>query len=248
MGQPYGGPNRDARDPRDRGNGPYTQTPASSQLYPPLGYASDGTALFTPGQPTNTELRAAEQAEREQARAAAEAAAGADDETRIPKVSTTSLIVCLGLVVLVAVAIVGFSGMFRNEPTEPPLADPPTTIDTVPLPRTFEPPRLTPDGPGGSAPGGPDERVNPQDKPVTYEVAIDGQATILYVDAMGLRSEFAPSNPWSVEFTGSDNPLRLLVIAGTGSGAKCSITVDGKVVVKDTVTASSARRTASCIA
>lgn len=246
MGQPYGGPNRDARDPRDRGSDPYGHTPGP-QLYPPLGYAPDGTALFRPGQPTNTELRIAEQAEREEARAAARSAAVPDDESRITKVSTSTLIVCLGLVVLVAVAIVGFSGIFRNEPTELPLADPPTTID-VPLPRTFEPPQLTPDDPGRPVPGGPDERVNPQDKPVTYDVAIDGQATILYVDAMGLRSEFAPSNPWSVQFTGGDNPLRLLVIAGTGSGAKCSIKVDGKVVVEDTVTASSARRTASCIA
>ena len=248
MGQPYGGPNRDARDPRNRGDDPYGQTPVSPRLYPPLGYAPDGTALFTPGQPTNTELRIAEHAAREEARAEAASSDGPDDESRITKVSTSSLIVCLGLVVLVAVAIVGFSGMFRNEPTEPPLADPPTTIDTVPLPRTFEPPRLTPDGPGQTAPGGPDERVNPQDKPVTYDVAIDGQATILYVDSLGLRSEFAPSNPWSVEFTGGDNPLRLLVIAGTGSGAQCSITVDGRVVVEDTVTASSPRRTASCIA
>ncbi|TSD94765.1 hypothetical protein FOV72_16295 [Gordonia rubripertincta] len=248
MGQPYGGPNPEARDSRVRGNDPYVQTPAPSQLYPPLGYAPDGTALFRPGQPTNTELRIAEQASRDEARVAAESTRESDDESRLATVSTSSLIVCLGLVVLVAVAIVGFSGMFRNQPTEPPLADPPTTIDTVPLPRTFEPPRLTPDDPGRSAPGGPDQRVNPQDKPVTYEVTIDGQATILYVDSMGLRSEFAPSNPWSVEFTGGDNPLRLLVIAGTGSGAKCSITVDGKVVVEDAVTATSARRTASCIA
>ncbi|MEO9329146.1 hypothetical protein ABFT43_14695 [Gordonia sp. B21] len=247
MAHPYGGPNPDSRDTRHGGDDPYGPTPMGPRLYPPLGYAADGTPLFRPFQPTNTELHEAEAAARAE-RDAAEAAESAQRQqpgSRMTGISTATLIVSLGLVVLVAVALVGFSGVWRDRAAEDTLADPPATIETIPIPRTFSPPTLTPDDPGGGRPG---QRVDPQDKPVTYEVTIDGQATILYVDAMGLRSEFSPTNPWSVEFTGTDNPLRLLVIAGTGSGAKCSIRVDGEVVVEDTVSATSPRRTASCIA
>ncbi|MCR5980349.1 hypothetical protein GDN83_21880 [Gordonia jinghuaiqii] len=265
MGQPYDGSDPDVRDPgrRDDRRAPYPQAhgsrrpgspdpygqPNSLGLYPPLGYAPDGTALFRPGQPTNTELNLAERAEREarDAEARAEAAADSTSGSRIPKVSTSTLMVGLGVVVLVVIAFVGLSGL-RNSAPERPVAEPPLITDTMPDPRTFEPPRLTPPEPGTPSPGQPGGRVDAENKPVTYEATIDGQATILYVDDAGLRSEFAPSNPWTVEFTGGVNPLRLLVIAGTGSGARCSISVDGEVVVQDTVSSSSARRTASCIA
>ncbi|GAC85016.1 hypothetical protein [Gordonia paraffinivorans] len=247
MSYPYGGPNPDAEDTRRGGGDPYGPAPMGPRLYPPLGYAPDGTPLFRPFQPTNTELHAAEQAARAERVAAEEAAAREEQQpSRLGGLSTSTLIVCLGMVVLVAVAIVGFGGVWRDRTPDTTLADPPATLlETVP--RTFEPPTLTPDG-RGSVPGRPGQRVDPQNKSVSYEVTIDGQATILYVDAVGLRSDFAPSNPWSVEFTGSDNPLRVLVIAGTGSGARCVIRVDGEVVVEDAVSASSPRRTASCIA
>ncbi|WP_238420993.1 hypothetical protein [Gordonia sp. 'Campus'] len=264
MGQPYGGPNPGVNEPRrtdgpTRGaqgyaggpSDPYAQ-PESSRLYPPLGYAADGTPMFRPGQPTNTELNAAERAERaEQHRAAATAreaeASSGRSTSGMPKVSTATLMLSLGMVVLVVIAVLGFAGLRESEPDEA-VADPPLITDTMPIPRTFEPPSLTPQDPGGNLPGGPGERIDPQNKPVTYDVTIDGQATILYVDDAGLRSDFAPRNPWTVQFTGGVNPLRLLVIAGTGSTVSCSITVDGEVVVEDTVTPTSSRRTASCIA
>ncbi|AFR46959.1 hypothetical protein [Gordonia sp. KTR9] len=260
MGQPYGGRDPGARDPRHRddaggqtGGSPrdlYGQ-PVAPQLYPPLGYASDGTPLFRPGQPTNTELTMAERAERAEGERIATAEREADDAdgragSRVLGVPTATLVLTSGMVVLLVVAFVGFLGLRQG--AEEPLADSPLTTDTMPIPRTFEPPSLTPPEPGQQLPGQPGERIDPQNKPVTYEATIDGQATILYVDDAGLRSEFAPTNPWTVQFTGGINPLRLLVIAGTGSAVTCSITVDGEVVVEDTVTPSSTRRTASCIA
>lgn len=261
MGQPYGGPNPGAHDPRRRDGGG-SQTggsprdlygqPVAPQLYPPLGYAADGTPMFRPGQPTNTELTMAERAERAEAERVATAereAESADGRpgSRIRKVPTATLILTLGVVVLLVVAFVGFLGL-REEAPQDRFADSPAVTDTMPIPRTFEPPSLTPPDPGQRLPGQPGERIDPQNKPVTYEATIDGQATILYVDDNGLRSEFAPTNPWTVQFTGGVNPLRLLVIAGTGSSVSCSITVAGEVVVEDTVTPSSTRRTASCIA
>lgn len=261
MGQPYGEPNHGARDPRHRGEagGLPTGSPrdlhgrdVAPQLYPPLGYASDGTPMFRPGQPTNTELNLAERAERAEAERIATAEREADSSagesrSRILDVPTATLILTLGVVVLLVVAFVGFLGL-RNGSSDEPVADSPLITDTMPIPRTFEPPSLTPPEPGQQLPGRPGERIDPQNKPVTYEATIDGQATILYVDDAGLRSEFAPTNPWTVRFTGGINPLRLLVIAGTGSSVSCSITVDGEKVVEDTVTPSSTRRTASCIA
>ncbi|OUC81115.1 hypothetical protein [Gordonia lacunae] len=261
MGQPYGEPNHGARDPRlrdDTGSQSGGSSrdlygrPVAPQLYPPLGYASDGTPMFRPGQPTNTELHMAERAERAEAERVATAEREDDGRdgragSRIPKVPTATLVLTLGLVVLLVVAFVGFLGL-RAGSAEDPVADSPLITDTMPIPRTFEPPSLSPPEPGQQLPGQPRERIDPQNKPVTYEATIDGQATILYVDDAGLRSEFAPTNPWTVQFTGGVNPLRLLVIAGTGSAVSCSITVDGEKVVEDTVTPSSTRRTASCIA
>ncbi|MFE0748569.1 hypothetical protein [Gordonia sp. NPDC058843] len=261
MGQPYGTPNPGARDPR-RPDGPIGQTggasrdlygqPVAPQLYPPLGYASDGTPLFRPGQPTDTELNLAERAERAEAERVATVEREADRAdgqrgSRILDVPTATLVLTLGVVVLLVVAFVGFLGL-REGSSDETVAESPLVTDTMPLPRTFEPPSLSPPDPGRQLPGQPAERIDPQNKPVTYEATIDGQATILYVDDAGLRSEFAPTNPWTVQFTGGLNPLRLLVIAGTGSSVSCSITVDGEVVVEDTVTPSSTRRTASCIA
>ncbi len=261
MGQPHGEPNPGTRDPRRRDQSgsqtgpspddPYGR-PVAPQLYPPLGYASDGTPLFRPGQPTNTELNLAERAERAEAErvATAEREADAADGqrgSRILDVPTATLVLTLGVVVLLVVAFVGFLGL-REGSSEDAVADSPLATDTMPIPRTFEPPSLSPPDPGQQLPGQPEDRIDPQNKPVTYEATIDGQATILYVDDAGLRSEFAPTNPWTVQFTGGINPLRLLVIAGTGSAVSCSITVDGEVVVEDTVTPSSTRRTASCIA
>ena len=108
-------------------------------------------------------------------------------------------------------------------------------------------PRLTPSRPDRSTPRSP-AGIDPAGKQITYQVTIEGTATILYVDAAGLRTEFAPPATWKYTFTGSYNPLRLIVVVGSGSTATCTITVDGRAVVNDEVGPTSAKRSASCIA
>ncbi|MGV9673390.1 MULTISPECIES: hypothetical protein [unclassified Gordonia (in: high G+C Gram-positive bacteria)] len=155
---------------------------------------------------------------------------------------TVGAVVVVG-VVLIGLVIVGIGSLRQPTPTvtlPPATITDDQTIPTLPtepsLPGTAEP--SVPRG-GGTVPVG---------AAVTYTVTIDGSGTILYVDDVGVRTEFAPPPTWTVSFEAGRNPLRLLVVAGRGSSAQCSITVDGEQVVTDSVDAQSTRRTASCLA
>lgn len=155
--------------------------------------------------------------------------------------------VTVGAAAVIGVLLIGLVfwgvGSLLREPT-PTVVLPPATITDEPTLPTLptdpsQPGRPTPSVPGGSVPIGAQ---------VTYRVTIDGTGTILYVDNVGVRTEFAPPPTWTVNFTAGRNPLRLVVVAGGGSSAECAITVDGREVISDRVEAASTRRTASCIA
>lgn len=231
------------------------------QLYPPLGFAPDGTPLFWPGQQTpHPGARRPDDSGR-QAPDQDRTTASADDDSppapqsrprrttdtvptvRSMAITAAALAAAVILVVLVAIAFLR-AGPDQDSTTA---ADLPTfTTETFTrIPTTG--PRLTPSRPDRSTPRSP-AGIDPAGKQITYQVTIEGTATILYVDAAGLRTEFAPPATWKYTFTGSYNPLRLIVVVGSGSTATCTITVDGRAVVNDEVGPTSAKRSASCIA
>ncbi|WP_244332463.1 hypothetical protein [Gordonia polyisoprenivorans] len=155
-------------------------------------------------------------------------------------------VVIFAVVGLVIVGLVVFGVRSLHQQQNPtitlPTADP---TDTYSLPVLPTRPGL-PSQPGGDQPGG-GSGTTPGAQ-VTYTVTINGVGTILYVDDVGVRTDFTPPANWTVTFAASRNPLRLLVVAGDGSSAHCTITVAGRPVADDSVEASSTRRTATCIA
>lgn len=245
MGGPTGTPPRSTPPPSDD----VYRTPIYGQLYPPLGYAPDGTPLFVPGQPTG----APGQASHGDSSAGTPSGAPADgvtadgtrpiepgegvDSGRRPP-SDRRLV---GLVALVAVAALGLLALTVGRAAL--RGDEPVTQPTLPMVISELPTQPPTAAPG--VPGGPGDSARTAGKEVTYEVAASSPSTILYVDDVGLRTTVGASAAWTVTFTGSANPLRVLVLAGEGE-ARCTITVDGRVVAEDRITAQSPRRTVSC--
>ncbi|MGC4935214.1 hypothetical protein ACLQ3C_16205 [Gordonia sp. DT30] len=155
--------------------------------------------------------------------------------------ATIGAFTIVGLVI-VGLIIFGVRSFREETPTVTlPTAQPTDTYSIPVLPTQPSLPGTGPQQPPGGSTAPPGAQV-------TYTVDIDGTGTILYVDDVGVRTDFAPRPNWTVTFTAGRNPLRLLVVAGDGSAAKCTITVAGRPVADDSVDATSTRRTATCIA
>ncbi|MEE4023872.1 hypothetical protein V1Y59_12355 [Gordonia sp. PKS22-38] len=219
------------------------RTPLYPQLYPPLGYAPDGSPIFVPGQPPDpgrsTDTTPPQTPD-------GSVAPDSDKETDDGLQRSPSDRRLVGIVALVAVAALGLLALTVGRAAL--RGDDPVTQPTLPmviseLPTPPRTPQQEPTAPGDPAvPGNP---AQPGGREVVYEVAASSPATILYVDDVGLRTTIGSSTSWTITFTGSANPLRVLVLAGDGE-ATCSITVDGRVVATDRITAESPRRTVSC--
>ncbi|MDY6809733.1 MAG: hypothetical protein SW127_12050 [Actinomycetota bacterium] len=243
MGDPTGTPPRSAPPPTPAPPDDLYRAPLYGQLYPPLGYAPDGTPLFVPGQPTGVGSRPTGPDDGAPGAPQVPGTHGEPAAQPGPSPRPASDRRLVGLVALVAVAALGLlaltvgrAALRGDEPvTQPTL---PMVISELPT----RPPTAAPGAPGAptqpGAPGVPGQEV-------TYEVTASSPATILYVDDVGLRTTVGASAAWTITFTGSANPLRVLVLAGAGE-AGCTISVDGRVVAEDRITAASPRRTVSC--
>ncbi len=218
------------------------RTPIYGQLYPPLGYAPDGTPQFVPGQqPTRPQPdpSAGYSPDSDTDDPGSAEPPPDDRRPRLPK-SDRRLV---GILALVAVAALGLLALtvgraaLRSDvepaagPTLPVvISDVPTRMPTG-VPRDERP-----------TPGAP---MVPSGKEVVYEVTATSPTTILYVDDNGLRTTVGAPTNWTITFTSTSNPLRILVLAGEGD-ARCSISVDGRTVSSDRISAQTPRRTVSC--
>ena len=234
--------------------------PLMPGLYPPLGFAPDGTPRFVPGQqPSRT--AAGPQAAAPAGVTPQSGGVGApppgptepgpsifDDERRPPKSPGkfgTGVVFVLVAAVVLGLVFYGFSlirqsdAQSQDAPATLTLVDP-TTPDVPPQQQQPDNPMVPP----GATPAPRDSDT--AGRSVTYDATIEGSGTILYVDDVGLRSEFTPPPTWHLEFTAGSAPLRLLVLAGLNSSASCEIKVDGQSVSIDRVNAGSSRRTATC--
>ncbi|RPA64884.1 hypothetical protein EF294_07300 [Gordonia oryzae] len=163
-------------------------------------------------------------------------------------VGATVVISAVVGLMIVGLAVVGVRSLHHQQnPTITLPSAEPTAIYSLPVLPT-RPGLPTP--PGGDQPGGGsgDGSGTTPGAQVTYTVTINGVGTILYIDDVGVRTDFTPSSNWTVTFAASRNPLRLVVVAGDGSSVHCTITVAGRPVADDSVEISSTRRTATCIA
>lgn len=254
MGQPTG--QRPAGEGVQPGPGSDDyRTPLLPGDYPPLGYSADGLPRYRPADltarrvasppvghsPTTGGIEGPWAGPPEQAGGTLAQRPPTRGSSVERGVGVTVLAFVLVGIVIVGLVFFGMRSLREQTPTVslPPVQNTETfTIPTVPA--------------DPSAPGTEQQRPRggstPQGAEVTYTVNIDGVGTILYVDDVGVRTEFSPPPAWTVTFTASRNPLRLLVVAGDGSSARCTITVGGRVVATDNVDATSSRRTASCLA
>lgn len=241
------------------------RVPLMPGLYPPLGFAPDGTPLFRPDQrqPSPTQTSQAEWPQSTNNSAgmpypgdgtappvppdATFDDAAPDEQRRQPQSPGrfgVGLVFALVAAVVVGLVFYGFSLIRHSDAQQ----EAPTTLTIVePTPPDIPTQRQQPTNPmvpPGAAPAPRDSET--VGRSVTYDATIEGSGTILYVDDVGLRSEFTPPPTWHLEFTAGSAPLRLLVLAGANSSASCEIKVDGQTISTDRVDAGSTRRTATC--
>ncbi|AZG46744.1 hypothetical protein [Gordonia insulae] len=237
MGEPAERSPQGSRPPPDD----LYRTPLYAQLYPPLGYTPDGRPVFVPGQPSGPDPTLEQRDE--VVPTPADDGDVPDETSRRLASSDRRLVGVLALVAVAALSLLAVTvGRAALRDDEPPTAQPdmPVVISELPTRMPTAAPDDEPDTPG--APGG---QTLPIGKAVIYEVTTSSPATILYVDDNGLRTTVDDSTKWTITFTGSANPLRVLVLAGQGA-ATCAITVDGRTVATDRIAAESPRRTVSC--
>ncbi|MFT4125562.1 MAG: hypothetical protein QM662_04960 [Gordonia sp. (in: high G+C Gram-positive bacteria)] len=234
------------------------RTPLLPGGYPPLGYSATGIPRFRPGDLTAPSAGAVPGGE-VPAGGPSAGDPGSVAVTPPPRsaaggrrilglgLSTGITVGAIAVVVVVVLGVVMFgTGLLRRDrqtielPQATPTAELPPEITGLPtsgrVPHTSGAPRV----PGGGA------LVEPGTE-VTYTVTIDGTGTILYVDDEGIRTEVSPGQRWTLTFSAGVNPVRLLVIVGRQSSATCAISVAGRTIVADRVTADSRRRTAACV-
>ncbi|MGV9709640.1 hypothetical protein ACWDTI_03135 [Gordonia sp. NPDC003424] len=211
------------------------------RLYPPLGFGPDGMPRTVGPQPVSTPAPAAP--DPTTTSPVIDGDTGVDDSTPMPRRTSSNRGLWRGLA-LVVVLVVGlflivhtWAGRNADTVTQPPV---PITLPTLPTIM----PTIPSEGPGAQ-PGLPANPTAPIGREVVYQVMSTTSTTIIYVDPRGLRTMIGAPNTWSVTFTATSNPLRILVLAG-GGAASCTITVDGRVVATDQITEESPRRTVSC--
>ncbi|MYR07438.1 hypothetical protein GTV32_14490 [Gordonia sp. SID5947] len=238
MGQPSGPPPRAGDRPPPPPDDLY-RIPLYPHLYPPLGYAPDGRPIFVPGEPEkpSTAVDGTE---------APDSGVLTDEAPTAVRVRSSERRL-VGVLALVAVAALGLLAVtvgrasLRDDP--PPTADREMPVIITQLPT--QTPTAPPGGDTDEMPGAPNSPGSPAGKEIVYEVTASSPTTILYVDADGLRTTIGAPTTWTVSFTGTANPLRVLVLAGDGD-AQCLIKVDGRPVAADRISAQSPRRTVSC--
>ncbi|MFW0797070.1 MmpS family transport accessory protein [Gordonia sp. CPCC 205515] len=214
------------------------------RLYPPLGFGPGGMPMTVtgeappPGRPAVADASTTPEPARDTPSPVAAAGRRRSNARGI-----VAFLVILLLVVVLGYRLLGRGGDELDTATR----------STGPVQIT-ELPQVTPGvptAPGdtpGAIPGVPTEPGIAAGKEVVYEVTSatsTSAPTIIYVDAVGLRTTVGATIPWSVTFTGTSNPLRILVLAGTGDAA-CTIKVDGQVIARDEIDDASPRRTVSC--
>ncbi|WAC57869.1 hypothetical protein [Gordonia sp. SL306] len=242
MGQPSGPPPRAGdRPPPDD----LYRIPLYPHLYPPLGYAPDGRPIFVPGEPERPS------APPDGTSNGPDSGIPATDAPTPAAGARSSDRRLVGVLAIVAVAALGLLAMtvgraaLRDDPQ--PAADQqlPVVITQLPTELPTQMPTAPPGGNPDEVPGDPNSPASPVGKEIVYEVTASSPTTILYVDADGLRTTIGAPTTWTVRFTGTGNPLRVLVLAGDGD-AQCLIKVGGRPVAADRITAQSPRRTVSC--
>lgn len=258
MGQPHD-PTRSSESSDDQGRSASDDYRGDlKQFYPPLGYTPDGTPRFWPGAaPPRRGTRRGQEAitsTPDEASASptststAATPASSRSASSVPSVRSTAFTVVALLAAVVVVLLVAVA-FFRDDPdSDTTAADQPTFTAEYPTRVPTLNPRSTPRPSGVPTRPRSPSGIDPSGHEVVYQVTIEGTGTILYVDSLGLRTEFSPPATWRIAFTGGYNPLRLIVVVGSGSSATCTITVDGETIVSDEVSPSSTKRSASCIA
>ena len=245
------------------------RTPLLPGNYPPLGYSPGGAPRYTPAdltapaQQAGTAQAGATQAESGGAYAGTATAQRPSDASPgdapdrpyrdqptprrflgvEPGVGVTVGAFLVVGVLVVALLVTAVRVLSPDDDYSDRIGSAPLTDDyepTIPTAPQFSVPR----NPGGT--GVP--RGVPTGQEVTYRVTLEGSGTILYVDDVGVRTEFSPPPTWTLEFTAGANPLRLLVVVGEGSSAHCAILVGGSEVASDDVAPQSTQRTATCVA
>lgn len=225
------------------------QQPVGPQFYPPLGYADDGTPRYFPGQPPARPSHVPTGIG-----AVAPGTPAADDRRAAPgPVSHRAEprqrgAVWKAAVYLIVIAVLGAATilMARNLLSD----DGPEEI-TLPSVDTSDTWITDTAPPYPTVPDTPTKRgatVDSAGKNVVYQATINGVGVLAYSDATGTRTDVVSEPEWRVTFTGTGAPLRLLVVATSGSSVSCAILVDGQVVAHDDVSTQSSRRTAACLA
>ncbi|GAB04670.1 hypothetical protein GII30_21870 [Gordonia amarae] len=221
--------------------------PVGPQFYPPLGYTDDGTPQYLPGQqsarPSHVPTGIGAIAPGTPAADDLHAAPGPVSHRAQPRQGG----VWKAAVYLVVIAVLGAATilMARNV-----LSDGPEEI-TLPSVDTSDTWITDTAPPYPTVPDTPTKRgatVDSAGKSVVYQATINGVGVLAYSDDTGTRTDVISEPEWKVTFTGTGAPLRLLVVATSGSSVSCAILVDGQVVAHDDVSTQSSRRTAACLA
>lgn len=209
---------------------------AVGQVYPPLGYSDAGAPIFT-----------YDDRERILAGPAPAVASPPPPAAPPPPEPDNRWNLAIGLaatVVLVLIVAVGFRWLGGTDEAPTTRADPPATQST-------DDPYLEglPNRPPPSVPRDPeagDEPGRSGTATVVYTVE-SGPATILYV--AGDRPQIASnaSGTWKQTVRGSQRRLlRVSVVPSTDEPATCSIAVDGKTVVTQSLDAESTTGMLTC--
>lgn len=216
---------------------PYREPFLPGQIYPPLGFAPDGTPQYLPGQQPAPPPR----------REAQPPVVVRDEEPPQQRSGNRLLgIVTVAAILAFVLLAVTIGRALTSNDQESDAQQVPTIIQVPDTPTDQMPqvpgiPTNEPDTPGAPIPG----QIPSAGKAIEYQVTSSTPATIIYSGERGLQTVIGAPTTWSTRFTGAGGPLRVLVLAGEGA-ASCRITVDGKPMVSDEIAPESIRRLVSC--
>ncbi|EGD53361.1 hypothetical protein [Gordonia neofelifaecis] len=199
---------------------------AAGQSYPPLGYSDRGAPMFTYDDRAR-ELAGPQPVVVHEPEPAPPIHQPPPPPDRRRKLAIGVAVIAVGVLCL-ALAFRLFPSGNDDLATR---ADPPATQST-------NDPYLQglPDAPESSIPRDPNSPQQPpvrsEGATVDYEVE-SGRATILYVEDTSVQIDRSTGGTWRHTVRGSQNALlRVSVILADTQPASCSITVDGKVVAR----------------